>query len=231
MINISRKIFLKITAAGLVFTVFLCGCVLENNADENPEKSSPSKNDTEENSKNLKTVAFYPDKVAYICGCKPDLHNPGSGGDQRLFIGNYCKYSERFLLHWNLSILPSEQKITKAVMALYCTEIHGSVSGKLQYAPLISDWGDNVTYNNQPAQDTSKLMTVDWPAEACWHKVDMTDIVRKWLENPDLNYGIIGYSVDVKDETCSAIFASVLSSDALQPRLVITTESIEKEEG
>ena len=141
MTNISRRKFLKITGTGLAVSVLPCGCVSRNDADTTSEKVPPSNIDVTMKAEVFKPTILYPDRVAYICGCKPDMHNPGSGGDNKLFIGNYCKNSERFLLHWDLSTLSPEKKITKAVMALYCAKIHGSPSGSIKYAPLNSDWG------------------------------------------------------------------------------------------
>ncbi len=108
MTHVTRRHFLKLAGTGAAASAFAAGC-----------NSPPS------------TVVVSPDRLAYVCGCKPDAHNPGGGGDAALFIGNYCKNSERFLLHWDLSAASPKRAITKAVLGLYCAEIYGTPSGRL----------------------------------------------------------------------------------------------------
>ncbi len=198
MMNVSRRNFLKIAGTSAAASALTCSC-----------SSRPS------------TTVLLPDKVAYVCGCKPDVHNPGGGGDSSLFIGNYCRNSERFLLRWDLSGLFS-RKIKKAVMGLFCIEIHGKPSGRLIYAPLLSDWGETVTYNSQPKNEAGRQVGMDWPGKGSWQEVDITDIVTRWLSSPNNNFGLIGYADDVKEETCSAVFASIHMPEGMRPKLIIT---------
>jgi hypothetical protein len=199
MAHISRRDFLKIAGSSAAASAMTCSCA-----------SRPS------------TIVLSPDKVAYVCGCKPDVHNPGGGGNSSLFIGNYCRNSERFLLHWDLSGLSSKRKINRAVMGLYCVEIHGKPSGRLIYAPLKSDWGETVTYNSQPKNEAGRQVGMDWPAKGSWQEVDVTGIVTQWLAAPNNNSGLVGYAVDVKEETCSAVFASIHMPEGIRPKLTLS---------
>ncbi len=204
MIHVSRRHFLKIAGTGAAASALTCTC----GSQPAPVPNSP--------------VVLRPDKVAYVCGCKPDVHNPGGGGDASLFIGNYCKNSERFLLHWNLSGLASKPGIRRAVMGLYCVEIYGTPSGRLIYAPLKSDWGETVTYKTQPQNEADRQVTSEWPTKGNWHEVDITSIVTQWLADPHKNFGLIGYAVDLRAETCSAIFASIRKPESIRPKLTLT---------
>ncbi len=220
MTPISRRGFLKIAGTYTAGSVLACGCASRPSpatASAVPLSSVEAPMKTETSAPAL----FLPDRVAYICGCQPDAHNPGGGGNSSLFIGNYCKKSERFLLHWDLSGLSPGLKISRAVMELYCTEIYGTPSGRLIYAPLNSDWGKTVTYNTQPENDAGGQVSMDWPAKKQWHEVDITGIVSAWLAAPEKNYGLIGYAVDVSEDTCSAVFGSIQSLEGVRPRLII----------
>ncbi len=196
--HVSRRDFLKIAGTGAAASALTCSCVSQ------------------------ASLILSPDKVAYVCGCKPDVHNPGGGGASALFIGNYCKNSERFLLHWNLSGLSSGRTINKAVMGLYCVEIYGTPSGRLIYAPLSSDWGETVTYKTQPENEPDRQVSMEWPAKGKWQEVDITGIVTQWLAVPNNDYGLVGCAVDVTEETCSAVFASIQSSEETRPKLTIS---------
>lgn len=220
MRRISRRKFLKIAGTGAIGSVLTCGCTSRPSPVPTSAVISLSSIEVPMKTETSAPTILWPDKVAYICGCKPDTHNPGGGGDFSLFIGNYCKKSERFLLHWDLSGLSSKLKISKAVMGLYCVEIQGTPSGRLIYALLNSDWGETVTYNTQPENDAKEQVSMDWPTKGHWQEVDITGIVNQWLVAPEKNYGLIGYAVDVSEETCSAVFASIQMPE--RPKLTIT---------
>ncbi len=221
MTHISRRDFLKITGNTAAVSVVTCSCGSRPSAVASAAAISPApKNQTGTDA--ASRIVLLPDKVAYVCGCKPDEHNPGGGGDSSLFIGNYCKNSERFLLHWNLSGLSSKRGISKAVMGLYCVEIYGAPSGRFIYASLQSPWGETVTFKTQPKNDAARQVSMDWPAKGNWQEVDITAIVSQWLAAPSNNHGLIGYAVDVTGETCSAVFASVKMPEEMRPRLTIT---------
>ncbi len=217
MIQVSRRDFLRIAGASAAASVVTCSCASRPSTAPDSAAAAPGPKGQTAGS----PVVLPPDKVAYICGCKPDEHNPGGGGDSSLFIGNYCKNSERFLLHWNLSGLPSKRGISKAVMGLYCVEVYGTPSGRFIYAPLQSPWGETVTYNTQPKNDAARQVSMNWPAKGTWHEVDVTAMVTDWLADSNKNYGLIGYAVDVTEETCSAVFASTRMSEEMRPRLTI----------
>ncbi len=220
MIHVSRRDFLKIAGTGAAASALTCSCASRPSAVLN-STAIPSGPKAETNTDAASPIVLLPDKVAYICGCKPDVHNPGGGGDSSLFIGNYCRNSERFLLHWNLSGLSSKPRINKASMGLYCVAIHGTPSGRLIYAPLKSDWGETVTYNTQPENEADRQVSMGWPAKGNWQEVDITGIATQWLAAPNNNYGLIAYAIGVREETCSAVFASLKMPEEVRPKLTI----------
>jgi hypothetical protein len=222
MTAISRRRFLKIAGTYAVGSVLACGCASRPSPVPTSTVIPLSSVEVPMKTETSAPTILLPDRVAYICGCQPDTHNPGGGGGSSLYIGNYCKKSERFLLHWDLSGLSSELKISQAVMGLYCVEIYGTPSGRLIYAPLNSDWGETVTYNTQPENDAKEQVSMDWPTKKQWQEVDITGIVNQWLVVPEKNHGLIGYAVDVSEDTCSAVFSSIQMSEGVRPRLTIT---------
>jgi hypothetical protein len=112
-------------------------------------------------------------------------------------------------------------QVSQALMGLYCVEIYGTPSGRLAYAPPLSEWGDKTTYATQPPADTQEQVKVDWPKKGQWQEVDVTRWVKRWLATPGKNFGLLGYAVDVSEDTCSAVFASVLSVGEQRPRLTL----------
>lgn len=207
--RLTRREFLKIAGTSAAGSALACGCASRSSTItilQNPPQAGEL---TSINTGALGPSIFIPDRVAYICECKPNLHNPGGGGDVSLFIGNYCEKSERFLLHWDLTGLPAGLKFSRAVVRLYCTEIYGHPSGRLIYAPLNSSWGNDVTYNSQPENDPNGQIIMEWPGKGKWQEVEATAIVNQWLATPETNYGLIGYAVDISEETCSAVFSSI----------------------
>ena len=209
MASISRRKFLKLTGAGVVSSIVSGSCASHATPTSAPNTILSPTVDTTPAPELTIPTSILADKVAYVCGCKPTEHNPGGGGNMTLYIGNYCKNSERLLLHWDLSALPEGGKINTAVMGLYCVEIIGTPSGHLVYAPLLSDWGDIVTYATQPESDSQEQVSAEWPVKSQWHEVDITHLVTVWLMNQEKNFGLIGYAVDIQAETCSAVFNSI----------------------
>lgn len=207
--RLTRREFLKIAGTGAAGSALACGCASRPSPAAPTPNSPPAGELPSTNTEALGPSMFIPDRVAYICECKPNIHNPGGGGNSSLFIGNYCSKSERFMLHWDLSGLSAELKISKATIRLYCKEIFGHPSGRLRYAPLNSNWGNDVTYNSQPENDADGQIIMEWPGEGKWQEVEITDMVHQWLTTPETNFGLIGYAVDISEETCSAVFSSI----------------------
>jgi hypothetical protein len=222
MPSISRREFLKLTGAGVVSSIVSCSCASHPTPTSTPKTTPSPTVDITPTPEITMPTSILADKVAYVCGCKPNEHNPGGGGNNTLYIGNYCKNSERFLLHWDVSALPEGVKISTAIMGLYCVEIYGTLSGHLVYAPLLSDWGDTVTYATQPENVSQEQVSAEWPVKRQWHEVDITHLVTFWLVNQEKNYGLIGYAVDIQDDTCSAVFNSIHQKpEDLRPKLTL----------
>jgi hypothetical protein len=112
-------------------------------------------------------------------------------------------------------------QVSQALMGLYCVEIYGTPSGRLVYAPLLSEWGDEITFATQPPANTQEQVRAAWPEKGQWQEVDVTRWVNRWLATPEKNFGVLGYAVDVSEDTCSAVFASVLSVAEQRPRLTL----------
>ena len=242
MKRISRRRFLKIAGTGAAGSVMTCGCSSKRTAvptstDTPPASDTPSiETETPAVTKSsthtptggepaittrMASSGLLPDRVAYICGCLPDVHNPNGGGRGKLFIGNYCGDSERFLLHWDLSGISPDTAVKEAVLGLFCMQIHGDPSGRLIFAPLKDDWGEAVTYNSQPEIDKDRKISVEWPNHGQWHEIDVTGMVNDWLAAPEENFGLLGFAVDLLEETCSAVYSSIYGLEGKKPMLFI----------
>jgi hypothetical protein len=220
MAKITRRKFLKIAGTGIAGSVVGCGC--SPRAALAPSITAATATSQIPTPTEKARTIIHPDKAAYICGCKPDVHNPGGGGNTQVYIGNYCKESERFLMHWDVSILPFGLKIEKAVLGLFCLEIYGKPSGRVIYAPVTASWDETVTYNNQPEHADNLQKTMEWPGKGKWQEVDISEMANQWIAAPDKNHGLIGYAVEVDEDTASAVFASIQNDEEYRPRIIIT---------
>lgn len=207
--------------AGLAVT---CRCAAQTKVPSKPTPAQvePSPGPAGILSGSLRTLELPASRVAYLCACKPSVHNPGGGGPSRIYLGNYCGHSERFLFHWDLSDLPANAKLLKVVLRLYCLELHGSLSGSPLVALVEAAWGDEVTYATQPSWDSATAVRVDWPAGSGWHEIDITAIARAWLAKPDASHGLVALAEKMGEGTGSAEYASVEAPPEARPRLVVT---------
>lgn len=158
---------------------------------------------------------------SYICSCKPDANKP----EKDFYQGSWNKCSERFLIRFDLSGLPKGVQITGAKLSLYCMAFVGDDSGNkdLVYGKITEPWDENkVTFANQPKTSSEDSASTGWPFDQKWQDVDITQIVRQWVDGSAPNYGILGYGINEKG-TCYASFTSSDSSLArFRPKLTIS---------
>ncbi len=100
---------------------------------------------------------------------------------------------EKALLNFNLTALPFDiiaSDITKATLFLYVK--YASAVGKLQVKEISSSWIENsVTFNNAPISlNLPSIISPNIMQKETYLAVDITDIVKDWVTNPNNNYGL-----------------------------------------
>jgi hypothetical protein len=160
-------------------------------------------------------------KGAYICSCKPEENNP----EKSFYQGSWKSCSERFLIQYDLSGLPKGVQITSAKLSLYCLQFVGNDSENkdLVYSRITEPWDpEKVTFANQPKIAAGEDVYGGWPLEQKWMDIDVTTMVRHWVDGSAPNYGILAHSVNDKG-TCYAVFNHSNSpATKLRPKLTIT---------
>ena len=206
--------------AVIITSIGTCDFFCKNTDSVNTQKSKSCKDSIE---------CQISDEV-YICSCKPAMPHPN--GDKSIaFQGKYfgsgihANCDERYLLKFNLDSIPDQAIITHARLELYCLEMHGTSNGKMVYEPIIELWQSNsTTFNAKPAADTLNRILTGYPAAQQWHVIDLTLIVKGWIEAKRPNYGIMCYGTNMTS-TASAIYSTSKNSrENIRPILKIWFE-------
>ena len=211
-----------------ILLLFLAICMLYF-----PGCGSNTKGDKNAISKNPNDTLVIKDisNEVYICTCNPNRCNP-SGSGNLYFQGkwkqdlvnkdvDYRNCDERFLIQWDLSKLPKGIEIIEAKMELYCDNFQGDKQGQLLYETITEPWNADIGYAKKPNTLSEDRVLTDWPKAKQFHKVDITNFVKKWYSEKIPNYGLMGYSINT-ETTNSAVFCSSIYPDkALLPKLIV----------
>ena len=85
----------------------------------------------------------------------------------------------------------SNVEVRSALLHLFVEDVPATF-GKRHLGKITSDWEEeNVTWNNMPSY--SKIAEFDEPGRG-WYTVDVTDIVKEWLDKHNNNGFVICYS-------------------------------------
>jgi hypothetical protein len=156
----------------------------------------------------------------YVCDCLPNANNP-NGPITKLYQGQYGTCFDRFLIQWDLSSLPKNITITRAIMELKCSTITGTLSGQMVYYRITGNWGETqVTYATLPSYTNEDSVAMGWPTVGQWHAVDITKFVQKWIQDTASNYGVYGHCAGTTGQGVVGFSSSDASSN--RPKLVIT---------
>ena len=174
------------------------------------------------------TVALRSDKDAFICGCQPNVTNPG-GPLTSLFQGQYNPSGTvchaRAPMHWNLANIPNGATILFANVQLSCNMIYGTLTGQMAFFRLTQDWdGTTVTHNTAPQYTTSASIIMNWPTSTSQKiLIDVKAFVQFWQAQRDSNFGILGHSVNTTGTSSGAIgyYSSHYTDSTQRPTLTI----------
>jgi Restriction endonuclease/TIR domain len=150
---------------------------------------------------------------------------PGGGGpgggrdDDELKVGGWGDWYFS-LIQFRLPQLQAHPNF--AAIALYSKEGEGA-SVPLALDRLISNWsftkGERLWWKDRPGQRAISTDPLPAPKRNMWYIVELTDVVREWLENKSENYGI-----QLRPTHNFGSFAVFVSSDAADktkiPRLI-----------
>ena len=103
----------------------------------------------------------------------------------------------RSLLHFRLPSLPNSGIITTAGVALGVAEIWPFANSEINigaYRVLGQWYGDEVTWNSQPAID-EQVLSIGAP-EGSHYFFDVTNAMKQWYENGKSNFGIMLKALD-----------------------------------
>ena len=171
---------------------------------------------------------LHPIQDAYVCDCKPNETNP-NGNEKVLYQGQYKKCFDRILIQWDLSTIRKDSKIIKAEMHLFHEKLYGSgkKTGHLIYYPFSQPWNDKtIALNTLPEYYIELKIVADWPEQKGWHVVDLTEIMKKWVDGSLPNYGMYCHS----EGTMTTCVSKFISNDGTpiksRPKLVVEHEHI-----
>mgnify|MGYP006283831201 CR=1 FL=1 len=210
--------------AGLLFLVTISMLfLLVSGAESTAMENSSDQNDTLV----LTTIS----KDLYICTCKPDIANPGGGGEI-YFQGKYYddvvtedadyhNCDERFLMQWDLTEVPEGIKIIEAKMLLVCAGYTGDKEGQLVYECVSEPWEENAGYNEKPGTLPETRIMTDWPQKSTYHIVDITDFVKSWYKGSIPNYGLMGFSINTETTNSALFCSSKFHQEDARPKLTI----------
>ena len=160
----------------------------------------------------------------------------GSGGEIR---AHDAKTLIQFDFNF-LSINPSQ--VASASLNLFALDALPPFESPDALHPVTTDlhevlqpWHEqSVTWENQPIVGADPMATVVQNGVQQWVSFDITQLVKNWLANPDMNYGVqlaqrevVEAQIDEETRYFGAIYASSAFSDAtLRPYLSINASPV-----
>jgi len=185
--------FMTIAFAGLV----LCAC-------SNGEKNTVEKMVVIKVAEDTYIYEFKKDRN-YGKGIGPQVSTPGYKSyyeatmkGPKIRVGFQGKDREIGLLKFDVSSIEDPMKVKRAVLRLNNDLASSSLPCKIAARLVLSPWNEmEVTWNTMPVIDSNDICVitlvgeVNWQnKEGIWYEWDITDAVKKWVENPLLNFGI-----------------------------------------
>lgn len=157
-----------------------------------------------------KTITLYPAMDTFV-----DSSIPGySFYNKDFYFLGYFKRSTvyRAFMEFDLSSIPKDAVIKKAVLKLYCIRNDNLEQKNIfEIQPLLEPWTNySVSSQKQPHADSKNRIPVSVGFSLYENiYVDVTGLVKKWHERPETNYGFL---IKAEDETSEESLIAVSSS-------------------
>ena len=184
------------------------------------------------------TQTFFPDADAYVAS-GPNWRDNPRGKSGGLFVGYEAGIwnlnKTRSLLHFDLSSLGNNIRITRAELRLYYTYalyLQENEQLRLKAYPLTAPWNEEtVTWNTQPPYDSQHLMgQTDVSTQVgTWITWNLDpNVVQDWIQHPNRNYGILLLSAreNTKEVRLRQFVARDYNDATKHPRLVIEYQRV-----
>ncbi|MEW6403769.1 MAG: DNRLRE domain-containing protein [Chloroflexota bacterium] len=160
---------------------------------------------------------FVAEQDAWIDESRPNSSNATS---PKLQVQPSTGAQMQALIQFDLSTIPAGSTILSATLYLNVTK---SSTYIVEFREIFSSWAENVTWNLQPEYDLSVIsgelqLNASQPGN-CARSVELdTGLIEYWVDNPDLNYGLMLVASDLGERSD---FSSIDSNRP--PRLIIQT--------
>eukprot|EP00937_MAST-01D_sp_MAST-1D-sp2_P000675 g675.t1 len=152
-----------------------------------------------------------------IADAHVDSQNPtqNSGAGLEIKFGSKSgeTHQRRAYFRFDTSLLASDKTVSGAMLKMYTTSKN---TGRWRIFPVTEAWDEStITYNNQPAYDTSKTLfyTYDRPQTGWSTTHDLryergnyggarfAEVVQGWIDNPATNFGLVIVAIHGSDDT------------------------------
>lgn len=142
--------------------------------------------------------------------------NTNFNGSDLLGCGRYYTQDNlyRTLMYFDISSLPSNIFIDKAILKLYVKiNIASNITKPITIHNLLQPFDENtVTYSNQPPFENAPHATLNINAEINqFVEVDIKDLLIEWYNSPALNYGMLMKGLET--QTSFVGFSSTFDND------------------
>lgn len=170
------------------------------------------------------TRTFYSMADAMVCSGYP---TSTYGSLSYVRVGYYSSFKAmQGLVRFDLSAIPSGTPISQAKLWLYVYSSYDpqSASRFITVYRVTSPWTEgNVTWNTRPAWSSMYYGFTSIPhASYGWYWVDVTNLVREWVNGQYPNYGIWVFGNESSSDPNYRGFYTRESSTGLKPYLYIT---------
>jgi hypothetical protein len=123
-----------------------------------------------------------------------------------------------------------DRYVNMATLCLYTQAVAGS--GDVQFGASDAFWDeDRVTWQNMPDIHPDTLGTVAYPTiNEEWWEVDVTEIVRGWLDNTLANHGFKLFDEGTGERGATFYASEYMVDEMLRPKLVLelSEENVEE---
>ncbi|WP_169333497.1 DNRLRE domain-containing protein [Coprothermobacter platensis] len=174
------------------------------------------------------SVTLQPPDAATYVNSLSSTSNYGSSSS--IYVSSSDKETQRSLIAFNLSDLPSNVHITSAVLSLYASSSF-STDEPIGVHRITSEWSsDTVTWSTVEGNfedNETDMKTLVWNGEPQWENWDVTSDVLNFVSGVYPNYGwlIKGEEESGEEDTSWEFCGSMCSTPNFAPMLVIYYDS------